>query len=358
MYEHFYLLDKMPFENSPNPDYLYLSKNHREVMASLVSGINSAKEFLLISGDVGTGKTTLIQALLRELDSNFIVIHINNPLSGFEGITYHLAKELSIHYIKKSNTSDLYNKIKLRLKQADRGGKRTLLIIDEAHLLGAKCLEKIRLLSNHVTENRKLLQVVLAGQSEIYSNLQKDSQSLLKKRITVNCNLQAMERKDVEEYIKHRLHIAGRREPLFDRRALFLIWKKSGGVPRVINQICDNALFIGYALGSKKIGAKVIEKVVGDMEAGYSTKTFSPNEKKNHLKRLFYIPLLSLFILIVSVDYTSKTEFSEYTKKDGSGQIAADQNGGRKPDGKHMLGNSNHPNPVTSDPLSKKISRP
>ena len=182
MYEQFYLLDRMPFENSPNPDYLYSSKSHKEVMATLVNGINSAKEFLLISGDVGTGKTTLIHALLRELDSNFIVIHIKNPLSGFEGIMYHLAQELCIHFIKKPHESDLYDKIKLRLEQADRGGKRTLLIIDEAHLLHEKCLEKIRFLSNHVAENRKLLQVVLAGQSEIYSNLQKDSLSLLKKK--------------------------------------------------------------------------------------------------------------------------------------------------------------------------------
>jgi general secretion pathway protein A len=341
MYKNFYLLEKKPFENTPNPEFLYLSESHREVLASLVYGINFAKGFVLVAGNVGTGKTTMIQALLRELNSNFVVTHINNPRAGFTEIIYRLSKDLGLHFNNETNRLDSYYDFRSKLEKIDKEGKRTVLIIDEAHLLSEECLEDIRLLSNHETENRKLIQIVLVGQNEIYDILQKNSLKSLKQRVVINRILSPLDRKEVEKYIQHRLRIAGRQDMLFDRRALFMIWEKSGGVPRVINHLCDNALMTGYALGSRKIGAKIIKEVIEDMELGYTTKELPARDEKNIKKMAFSAALISLFILMLLIGYASKNGSVKHTGEGNTGEIALNQSDKQKVSAPKLLENSN-----------------
>jgi general secretion pathway protein A len=308
MYENFYHLKARPFDHTPDPAFLYLSKGHREVLASLVYGINYAKGFILVGGDVGTGKTTLIQALLTELGPKFVVTHISNPRRGFGEIFYRLSKSLGLHFSEKTQTPESYYALKLALEKIDKAGKRTVLIIDEAHLLSEECLEHIRLLSNYETESRKLIQIVLVGQNEIYQTLRKDGLKSLQQRIVINRVLQNLERKEIEKYIRHRLRVAGRETALFDRKAIALIWEQSRGAPRVINNICDNALMTGYALESHKIGSRIIQEVIDDMAAGFTARKL-PAKSRTPIRKLVLPAAAAVLLTIVFlIGYALKNE--------------------------------------------------
>jgi type II secretory pathway predicted ATPase ExeA len=264
MYTRFYGLSKKPFENTPDPGFLYLSKRHREVLASILYGIDSGKGFVLVVGDVGTGKTTLIYAALREISQSHLVLHIINPRTTFNEITRHLAKKLGIEF-REMSTIDFLDALKDKFLQLEEQGRKVVLIIDEAHHLSDESLEEIRLLSNIETETRKLIQIVLVGQKELLKTLMKDSLRQLRQRITIHRVLEPIDRRETIEYITHRLRVAGQGSPLFDNKALELIWRESRGIPRLVNQVCDNALLTGFAQGARPIDLRVIREVVQDM---------------------------------------------------------------------------------------------
>ncbi len=301
MYTQKYELNHRPFENTPDPQFLYLSKIHREVLSSLIYGIQSSKGFILVSGDIGTGKTTLIHALLKEVGDSNIVVHIINPRTSFNEILSNLASKLDIG-AQKINNPRLIDNIREKLKVLDNEDKRVVIIIDEAHLLSETSLEDIRILSNIETEKRKLIQIVLVGQNEIHNLLNKKSQKPLKQRIVLNRTLSAFNKKGCFEYIEHRLNIAGAQTLIFNQQALNKIWKKSKGIPRLINQICDNALLIGFALDKNVIGAKILKEVIRDMESGNrpnaQNKSISGYKKMSSAAVLFVIVFISLFLLI------------------------------------------------------------
>ncbi len=299
MYKKKYGLARRPFENTPDPHFLFLSKMHREVLSSLVYGIDSAKGFILVSGDIGTGKTTLIYALLRQIEPANIVLHIINPRTNFDEIIHQLSSELDIDPAQ-FNKPNLLNKIRDKLIQKDKKGKKAVLIIDEAHLLSENSLEDIRILSNIESEKRKLIQIVLVGQNEIHDLLNKASQRPLKQRIVFNRYLTAFNRANCFEFIQHRLKIAGATAPIFSQAALKKIWEKSQGVPRVINHICDNALLIGFALDKSVIGPKIIKEVISDMESGVPS---IPAKKAVHKTHKILWATLAASILVFCIFY-------------------------------------------------------
>ena len=299
MYTEHFGLKLKPFENTPDPSFLFLSEQHREVMASLVYGIDSAKGFILIAGEVGTGKTTIINALLKDLKSSYLIIHIVDPHVLFDDLVFSLAKKLNIG-VEGRNRLDILEEIKDKLVDIDSNNGRVVFVIDEAHLLSAKSLGEIRLLSNIETARRKLLQIVLVGQTEIYKKLQTDDLKSLRQRIVINRTLEPLDRKETERYIEHRLNVAGGDISLFQKRALSLIWKKSKGVPRTINQVCDNALLIGLALNVKTIGKDIIQEVVCDMQTGYVCKPGLTNYLHTFRQGIL-VPALLLVVSAVSV---------------------------------------------------------
>ena len=267
MYTNYYGLRLMPFENTPDPRFLFSSRSHREVLASLRYGVDNAKGFILISGDIGTGKTTIISALVKDIDQSCIIFNIVHPKWSFAEIVCYLATKLNINTQHKNNLQ-IMEDLQSRLAKLDDQGQSVILIFDEAHLLPESTLEYIRLLSNIEKENKKLIQIVLVGQNEIDHILEKNSLKTLKQRIVINRNLQSLDHKETKNYVNHRLRIAGATYQVFNKKALLLIWKRSQGVPRLINHICDNALLIGYASGAKIIQANVIKEVIHDMDAG------------------------------------------------------------------------------------------
>lgn len=265
MYTRFYKLSKRPFQNAPDPQFLYLSKKHREVLASLVYGIHSEKGFILVLGNVGTGKTTLIRSVLETIRPCFLVFHITTPCCTSMEIMQYLAEKLDIKEPRQSKFA-LMNSLENAIKNLHTEGKQIVLIIDEAQHLSEESLEEIRLLSNIETPTQKLVQIVMVAQSELYKTLNKDSLKQLRQRIVIYRHLEPLDKRETKEYIHHRLRVAGQDSVLFNNKALNHIWEKSQGIPRVINQLCDNALLIGYALKAPIITSKIVKEVIEDME--------------------------------------------------------------------------------------------
>jgi len=267
MYCKFYGLTVEPFENTPDPDFLYLSKNHREVLAAMNYGIKAGKGFVLVVGDVGTGKTTLIHALMKQIDPEYIVIHIINPRISFQEIVAEIARKLGVAH-REGQVHGLVEVIQSRLVRLAEQGKPVVLVIDEAHHLSLDSLEELRLISNIESEKKKLIQIALVGQIELYRTLLRDELKQLKQRIVLHRRLLALEQNETIKYIEHRLKVAGRNTPLFNNKALNLIWKRSNGIPRVINQLCDNSLIIGLATNATTIGPRIVEEAIDDMDTG------------------------------------------------------------------------------------------
>ncbi len=233
----------------------------------MIYAINERKGFTLISGDIGTGKTTLLFAIMEKICQNKnIVISIKTPFVNWQALLAYIGSKLNI---EADNANDLIylESVEQRLLQLESEDINVVLIIDEAHRLSEESLEQVRLLSNIEKKDKKLIQIVLAGQNEIYKLFERDTLRPLKQRVVVHRVLTALSRADTIGYIYHRLQVAGgMNTSIFTRSALYLTWKNSKGIPRVINQLCDNAMLLGYALDKRRIDAGVIREVLRDME--------------------------------------------------------------------------------------------
>jgi len=265
MYTQFYGLRKKPFSLSPDPRFLFLADAHREALAHLLYGIEQGEGFIAITGEVGTGKTTLCRTLLRRLEPGTEVAFLFNPqLSGVE-LLQAICVELGLETMERSRRqqSEQLNRFLLR-KRAE--GHRVLLIVDEAQTLEADGLEQVRLLSNLETDTEKLLQIILIGQPELDSTLESPGLRQLRQRIGVRWKLSPLAPAETRAYVRHRLRIAaGADRELFSEPALREVHRRSGGIPRLINLLCDRALLAGYADAAPTIGLGLVVQVEGEL---------------------------------------------------------------------------------------------
>lgn len=265
MYKEHFHLRTYPFENTPDPLFYYNSSSHREALASMVYGVREAKGFILISGDVGTGKTTLVQALKQELGEAHLVVEIASPwISSKEAVSV-LRTRLGVPQPEEDGEHALMEALKKKLLQFDGEGKRVVLVVDEAHLLPEHTLEGIRLLSNIETGQRKLIQIIFLGQDELVAHLSRYSLRQLNQRIALRFHLGRLALPEAGDYIRFRLRVAGGSETLFTPESIELIAHESGGVPRLINLICDNALLVAYGQSLSRVDAAVVAAAVERM---------------------------------------------------------------------------------------------
>jgi general secretion pathway protein A len=273
MYIQHFNLSEPPFSIAPNPRYLYLSAQHREALAHLLYGIGVGGGFVALTGEVGTGKTTLCRCLLEQLPEDVDIALIFNPRLNSRELLASLCDELRIAYPgSKASLKQLIDVLNHHLLDAHARGRRTIALIDEAQNLSFEVLEQIRLLTNLETNQAKLLQIILVGQPELNHLLERPNLRQLSQRITARYHLHPLSIRETEDYIRHRLAVSGARDPIFSRAAVGEIYRRSGGIPRLINVICDRALLGAYTLGRTKVGWPIARKAARELRPAGGTQ--------------------------------------------------------------------------------------
>jgi general secretion pathway protein A len=260
MYAEFYGLTEMPFALTPDPRYIYFTPSHTEVMANLHYGIESGKGLIVVTGEVGTGKTTMLRWVMQRLDRTVLVAYIFNPRLSVPEFYQHLATLFNI--TNWDNKSDFLIELGKVLESRHSRGLRTVLIIDEAHGLSTNVLEEVRLLCNFESDTAKKLQIVLTGQPELRTVLNYSDLRQLKQRVALRCEITALPNvEETAQYIASRLKVAGARTDIFSPGAVDYIFRCSEGIPRNINNLCDNALLNGFAASEPIISRAIVEEV-------------------------------------------------------------------------------------------------
>ncbi|HOP40290.1 MAG TPA: XrtA-associated ATPase [Geobacteraceae bacterium] len=299
MYEEFFKLEKKPFELVPNPEFLFLSKSHKKAIVYLDYGITDHAGFILVTGEVGSGKTTIVRNLLKNLDDRVTLSKVFNTKVTSEQLIAMVNEDFGLDASRKDKITLLRELTDFLIEQhaVDRW---PTLIIDEAQNLSAELLEEVRMLSNLETDTSKLLQIILVGQPELRKTLAQPDLRQLRQRISISCHLAPLSRQETEEYIFHRLEIAGNRNAvIFDEGTIDIIYGFSRGIPRLINIICDFLMLSAFAEETNRMTKDLVQDVIGEIElenafwndvtpentfAGNRTMLFDINERLSRLE--------------------------------------------------------------------------
>ena len=278
MYKDFFGLNEYPFSLTPDPRFIVPTASYNEMLAGLCYGIEMAKGLIVLTGEVGTGKTTALRWIIRRLDKAVLAAYIFNPHLSSEEFYHHVTDVFDIK--GWTNKTGLLSKLGKFLEHRHARGLRTVLIIDEAHELPDEVLEEIRLLLNFESDTAKFLQIILTGQPELRFRLRQPNLRQLKQRIAVRCKMPALsDAAEVERYICDRLRIAGAAEPsIFSERSIDLIFQLSEGIPRQINNLCDNAMIAAYGADTKKIDDDIILEIAEDLDMLPEKETLPVND--------------------------------------------------------------------------------
>ena len=288
MYAEFYGLKELPFALTPDPRFIYFTPSHTEVMANLHYGIESGKGLVVVTGEVGTGKTTILRWMMQRLDRTVLVAYIFNPRLSVAEFYQHVATLLDVQ--KWETKSELLLELGKALESRHSRGLRTVLIIDEAQGLSPHVLEEIRLLSNFESDTAKQLQIVLTGQPELREVLNNPDLRQLKQRVALRCVIKPLPNvEETDRYITSRLLVAGaERTDIFSPGSIDYIFRCSEGIPRNINNLCDNALLAGYAAGETTINRQIIEDVAETFDMlPRSDRGMQAGEERETAARIF-----------------------------------------------------------------------
>ncbi|HXH03515.1 MAG TPA: AAA family ATPase [Candidatus Competibacteraceae bacterium] len=269
MYAAYFGLRDYPFSITPDPSYVYMSPRHQEALAHLLYGMGEHGGFVQLTGEVGTGKTTLIRTLLSQHFEDVDIALSLNPRLTVEEFMASICDELHIDYPQPApSLKQLLDALNRHLLEAHAKGRRTVLIIDEAQNLSREVLEQVRLLTNLETHRHKLLRIILVGQPELDVMLKRDDLRQLAQRITARYHLQPLNARETTAYVSHRLSVAGAHHPIFSRAALRAVYRLSHGVPRLINVICDRALLAAYAGGHQRVDGWLLRRAAREALRG------------------------------------------------------------------------------------------
>lgn len=296
MYSKHFNLHENPFSIAPDPRYLYMGNKHREALAHLMYGLKTAGGFVLLTGEVGTGKTTVCRCLLEQLPADIDVAFVLNPKLTSLELLASVCDELGINYQPDRNSiKELVDNINHYLLDAHARDRKTVLIIDEAQNLDTEVLEQIRLLTNLETNQRKLLQIVMLGQPELRDQLARPELRQLAQRITARYHLGPLDRGEIAPYINHRLGVAGHHKKLFPDQIIDKIYNLTNGIPRLINVLCDRALLGTYVEGREQVNRLTLKKAAKEVfgESGETARIIK-----------WLIPALFILSLIAAISFS------------------------------------------------------
>ena len=298
MYTGFFGLSEQPFSIAPNPNYLFMSHRHKEALAHLTHGLGDSGGFVLLTGEVGTGKTTVSRRMLDQLPDNTDVAFVLNPALSELELLATICDEFRIRFKRSDATLKmLTDRIKNRLLKNHKEGKNTILIIDEDKHLKSEVLEQLRLLTNLETNTRKLLQIILIGQPELQQLLKRQDLRQLAQRITARYHLLPLTVAEIAMYIQHRLRVAGCERPLFDKKAIEHIHQTTKGIPRLVNLLADRALMGAYALQSPVVTKKIVT------EAAKEILAFEQTPQPTNPWKWLPIPITIIIVLLGIIGY-------------------------------------------------------
>jgi general secretion pathway protein A len=307
MYLSHYDLKEKPFQISTDPKFIWFGEKHREALAVLEYGVIDNKGFLLITGDVGTGKTSLINTLLKRLGNDVIVANITNPILEELDFFNIVADEFNINKLF-SKKADFLIHFSRFLKDCYTKKKKVILVIDEAHKLDQNLLKQIRLLSNIEREDTKLINIFFVGQNEFIDIISSQQNRALRQRISINYHLEPLKEAEVKKYILHRLNVAGLKENIFNDHSIREIISFSNGYPRLINILCDQALLTGYVKGVKTIDEEIIRECANELFLTRENDDYPKNDLKTTKGA---IPSTEKEPAITSIDYSNRYTMPE-----------------------------------------------
>lgn len=312
MYQEFFFLNHPPFLIEPAPDFIFFTEQHKEALAHLTYGLQGNGGFVVLTGEVGTGKTTICQFLLEDMPKDTDIASITNANVSEITLLIDICNQFSIEYDRK-NTSlkTMFDALTSWMLENHYSGRHAIVLIDEAQHLSFNALEQLRLLTNIESDNQKPLQIILIGQTELQKKLLTTELRQLSQRITARYHLRPLNKTETNFYIHHRLNISGAKGPIFSAKTIPLIFKASHGIPRLINQICDRCLLTAYTNSSVTVTAKIAKKAINETELPKKS-----NPSKTYTLYIMTMVLSVFIALIISAQYPFITGYFEDSEKE------------------------------------------
>ncbi len=279
MYHDFYQFESLPFESTPDPRFFYASEQHREALAAIEYAIRMRKGFVLVTGDIGSGKTTISRAVMQRLEGQALLVPVLHGHETGQSLLKQVVRHLELPIRKSDDHARLLERLRLRLSEQLQRGLPAVLLVDEAQSLSDEALEELRLMSNFDTATDKLVQIVLVGQPELRHRIRSGRLSALRQRIVLAKELRPMTAAETAGYIAHRIRAASRDAKnitvTFDEAAIELIHRTTGGVPRLINVACDNCLLLGFVRQAYRITPELVRRGLADMVPNFTDTPWS-----------------------------------------------------------------------------------